>query len=324
MAIPRKDQIDTESGGYYHLISRCVRRAFLCGDDPESKRNFEHRREWIEKRILELAEVFAIEVYAYAVMHNHYHLVVYVDPKAPEGWSDLEVAERWLKVFPGKLDDPRFKTQRALRIQAIVADKVLLAEYRSRLGNLSWLMRRINEPLARMANAEDCCKGHFWESRFKSQALLDEAAALACMAYVDLNPVRAGLTTRLEDSERTSAQRRIRRLTDGALEKAIQSVAGDVRSRTMVISLKDYLTLVEWTGKSIQTPGKASIPANLAPIFERLNINQAHWLNQIQTFGSSRCRVIGCLHKVQQHLEKLGQKWLQGIKKIQPLYLSPE
>jgi len=85
-----------------------------------------------------------------------------------------------------------------------------------------------------------------------------------------------------------------------------------------------YLTLVEWTGKSIQTPGKASIPANLAPIFERLNINQVHWLTQVQTFASSRCRVIGCLHQVQQHLEKLGQKWLQGVKKIQPLYLSPE
>jgi len=72
MAIPRKDQIDTESGGYYHLISRCVRCAFLCGDDPKTRRSFEHRRKWIENRILELAEVFAIEVYAYAVMHNHY------------------------------------------------------------------------------------------------------------------------------------------------------------------------------------------------------------------------------------------------------------
>ena len=185
-------------------------------------------------------------------------------------------------------------------------------------------MRRINEPLARMSNAEDCCKGHFWESRFKSQALLDEAAALTCMAYVDLNPIRAGITTRLEESDHTSIKNRVQRLTDNEMTNTMRSVAGDVRSRTMVIPLKDYITLVEWTGKSIQATGKASIPPNLASIFTRLNINQDNWLGQVQYFGSPRCRAIGCLQEVQQHIEKLGQKWFQGIKKIQPLYLSSE
>ena len=94
MAIPRKDQIDVENAGYYHLISRCVRRAFLCGQDPDTGDDCEHRREWIENRIIKLAKIFSIEVYAYAVMHNHYHLVVYCDPKLPLSWSDQEVAER--------------------------------------------------------------------------------------------------------------------------------------------------------------------------------------------------------------------------------------
>jgi hypothetical protein len=63
MAIPRKDLIDSENAGYYHLISRCVRRAFLCGHDPETGKDFDHRRQWIEDRILALAKVFSIEVY---------------------------------------------------------------------------------------------------------------------------------------------------------------------------------------------------------------------------------------------------------------------
>jgi len=173
MAIKRSEQIDPENAGYYHLTSRCVRRAFLCGIDEETGINYDYRRQWIEDRILELANLFSFEVYAYAVMHNHYHLVIYSDPKLPESWSDLEVAEKWLKVFPGKLDNPKFKLQRDLKLQAIMASPELLATYRERLGSVSWLMRRINEPLAKMANKEDFCKGHFFEARFNSQALLD-------------------------------------------------------------------------------------------------------------------------------------------------------
>lgn len=106
MAIKRSELIDSESAGYYHLTTRCVRRAFLCGVDKEINQSYEHRRQWIENRIVALADIFSIEVYSYAVMHNHYHLVVYSDPLGPNQWSDLEVAKRWLKLYPGKLNNP--------------------------------------------------------------------------------------------------------------------------------------------------------------------------------------------------------------------------
>jgi len=171
---------------------------------------------------------------------------------------------KWLKVFPSRYNNPKFKQQRELRLQAIVSDPELLATYRERLGNISWLMRRINEPLAKASNAEDFCKGHFWESRFKSQALLDEGAALTCMAYVDLNPIRAGIAKSLPESQHTGIKKRLDKLSEAELNRTIKAIAGKVKNRTMVLKLKDYIALVEWTGQAIVYPNKSKIPAHLS------------------------------------------------------------
>ncbi|WP_444995333.1 transposase [Aliikangiella sp. IMCC44359] len=322
MAIPRREQIDSENPGYYHLISRCVRRSFLCGFDAETGINYEHRRQWIENRLLQLADVFAIEVYAYAVMSNHYHLVVYSNPKAPEQWSDLTVAERWLKAFPGKIDKPEFQQQRQLRLQAIVNDKELLATYRKRLGDISWLMRRLNEPLARLANLEDGCKGHFWESRFTSQALLDESAALACMAYVDLNPIRAGMSQSLQTSEHTSIKKRVESMTPGQLNQAVTSIAGNIKARRLNLKLNDYIELVEWTGKNIVYPNKTAIPPHIQSVLAQLNINHSHWLSQIQHYGTNYGRFVGCIHSIKAKVVELEQRWIQGSQQLQQLFSS--
>src|SRR5690554_3434747 len=86
---------------FYHVISRCVRRTFLCGQDRATGRCYEHRRGWIEERIRLLASVFAVDVAAYAVMSNHYHLVVKLSPDDIEPWSMDEVLARWCSLYKG-------------------------------------------------------------------------------------------------------------------------------------------------------------------------------------------------------------------------------
>ena len=195
MTRPRSSLISLADTPWYHVVNRCVRRAFLCGHDAHSGQNFEHRRGWVETRIRELASVFAIDVAAYAVMSNHYHIVLRIDAERARTWGDDEVLRRWTQLFTGPVLEQRYMQP---QLRALMGDAELakVAEfvgiYRTRLFDVSWYMRVLNESIARQANAEDGVKGRFWEGRFKSQALLDEQALLSAMAFVDLNPVRAG------------------------------------------------------------------------------------------------------------------------------------
>jgi len=170
-----------------------VRRAFLCGVDSHTGFNFEHRRQWIVDRIKLLSSVFAIDLCAYAVMSNHYHLVIKIDVDEARQWSDEEVARRWMQIFSGSVLMHQFLANASLTKAELAYIADLLSTWRGRLCDLSWFMRCLNEPIARMANSEDQCTGRFWEGRFKSQALLDVRAVLACMTYVDLNPIRAAI-----------------------------------------------------------------------------------------------------------------------------------
>ncbi len=178
--------------GVYHCINRCVRRSFLCGGDPVSGKNYDHRRQWIQDRIQFLAGQFGVDVLGFAVMSNHLHVVLRNRPDIVQGWSDADVARRWWSLFPKRRDaegKPREPTE--FELQMITADAARFAEIRHRLSNVSWFMRCLVEPIARNANREDFCTGRFWEGRFKCQPILDESALAACLAYVDLNPIRA-------------------------------------------------------------------------------------------------------------------------------------
>ena len=211
MALPRSKYVPEGKEGFYHCFCRCVRRAFLYGFDSHTGRDFSHRKAWIEDRLRELASIFAIQVSTYSVMDNHYHTTVRTRPDIVDGWSDEEVAKRWLILYPTRY---RLKKTKKLSIEEqihlLALNPERIAILRKRLSSLSWFMKQINEFIARAANKEDGVKGRFWESRFKCTALLDESAILAGMVYVDLNPVRAGVAETPEESDFTGIQQRIR------------------------------------------------------------------------------------------------------------------
>ena len=102
MTYPRRTLFEPGQGGAYHCVSRCVRRAWLCGIDSYTGKSFEHRKPIVEARIQKLGEIFAVGIHTYAVMSNHLHIVLRVAPR-----SDEELALRWLALYPPKpIDDP--------------------------------------------------------------------------------------------------------------------------------------------------------------------------------------------------------------------------
>ena len=203
----RSEVMDPSQIQIFHCTHRCVRRAFLCGNDPYSGVSYEHRREWIRKRLEFLASIFGIDCLTYTVMENHLHQVLRSRPDVVEGWSDEEVARRWLRLFPVRVNDDGSPAEPSQpEIDSIVNDPDKLSKRRRRLSDISWWARCTAENIARQSNREDNVTGHFWEGRYKSQLLLDEASVLACAAYVDLNPIRAAMAESLETSKFTGAR----------------------------------------------------------------------------------------------------------------------
>ena len=232
---------------FYHLTSRCVRRSHLCG--RRGKRDFSHRKQWLVDRILQLGQAFSIEIHAYAIMSNHFHLVVYYDPTESQSWTAEEVANRWFKAFPlrtrkGLADEKRLSDAKI----ALIEDTERLQQARSKLGSQATFMQMLKQPIARRANREDGCEGHFFDQRYYSGALLSKEAILAAMAYVDLNPIRAKIAKTLEDSEFTSLAKRIRK---HKLELPMRPiVSGILKPRFAIkIALIDYVLRVEAASK---------------------------------------------------------------------------
>ena len=205
MTTRRSDTL-VEEESTYHCIARCVRRAFLCGTDSYTGKNFDYRKDWVYERLQFLVLIFTIEALAYALMDNHMHTMLRTRPDLLESLSNREVATRWLMLYPPKGDTPEVLND---AIERLSRDKKRIRKLRKRLGSISWFMKSLNEFIARKANLEDGCKGRFWEGRFKCQRLVGEQALLTCSAYIDLNLIRAGKAKTPESSEYTSAYERI-------------------------------------------------------------------------------------------------------------------
>lgn len=307
MPKPRYRQVSVECTPYYHCVSRCVRRAYLCGSDPSTGFNFAHRRQWIVDRIKLLCSVYAIDLCAYAIMSNHYHIVIKIDVDRVNQWPDKEIARRWMQVFPGNRLMQQYLMNTDLTRDEFQGVEALFVTWRERLCDLSWFMRCINEPIARMANAEDHCTGRFWEGRFKSQALLDERALLACMAYVDLNPIRAGMARTPEQSDYTSVQARIEWPASESLARFSEQ-----GGNTIPCSLKDYLELVDWGGREIKQNKRGYIPANTPPILTRLRMGASPVLDYLAKDDIPSLGALGPASALKAFARSVGQKFIKG------------
>ncbi len=337
MATPRSEQIDTTVTRYYHCISRCVRRAFLCGNDRYSGRNYDHRKEWVRQRLKKLAQLFALDICAYAVMSNHNHVIVALDEERAQVWSEQEVVKRYTTLHP----------QTVSQWQACLSDpsrRELLETWRSRLASVSWFMRALSENIARRANREDQVTGRFWEGRFKSQPLLDETGLLACMAYVDLNPVRAGVCDSFKESSFTSIQERLfeasraragqdEPTSPSGLAPMLGQATTHSGQRELPVSLAEYLALLAWTETTIRNapsirdqPQPRTTPRNGArppssKLLQSRHIQPAGWIAAMSTSETESATCLGAEHSLLGRAETTNRRFVRGLglaRKIAP------
>ena len=316
MTTARREIVDVSVTRWYHCISKCVRSAFLMADDAGND-----RKQWIEDRLQILAQNFSIAVGGFAVMDNHLHVLCRLDPEVARTWTAEETVRRWIAIYPPAnldVDDPK---SLKMWVDHQAKDEKQVAVYRERLSNLGWFMKALKEPLSRLCNRADGVKGTFWEARYKSIAVLDTEALLATCAYIDLNPVAAGIAEVPERSEHTSIKQRVEHARDcdklEALKAARQgSVAGckaagsfeekhwlvplqDRRSQAGTrpataregmlesFSLGSYLLLVDYTGRLFRN-GKARINEGVKEVLDRLGTSVEFWGERIKKMMSSR------------------------------------
>ena len=316
----------------FHLTNRCVRRTFLCGIDKTTGKDYSHRKGWIRQRLEELAGIFGLDILGFAVLSNHLHVVVRTRPDIVLAWSDSDVVCRWWQLFPLRRTENRLPAEITPdEVSALCCDTTGLQRKRERLSSISWFMRCLAEPIARRGNRDDDVTGRFWEGRFRAQILLDETAITACLAYVDLNPIRAGAATSLADSEFTSVRERISDLVasqsattpthqeelmaHGARAGWLSPLSlkpGNVSSEKITtrrasnrgcipMSLTQYLDLLEWTGRQMRGDKAGRIPAESASILELLECSEDTWLRYVQRFRKVFKSAAGLLRNTRAH-----------------------
>ncbi|GAA0854438.1 transposase [Aliiglaciecola litoralis] len=250
-------------------------------------------------------------------MSNHTHVVVHVDKEIALSWTINEVLLRYHRLHKGTLLTQKYMSGNELSSGEYVSFIETVEVYRARLYNISWFMRDLNEHIARQANKEDNCSGRFWEGRFKSQALLDESALLSCMAYVDLNPIRAKISKAPETAEFTSIKKRIEAVKNKGKQASILMpfIGGQRQSRRkgIAFNLNDYFELVDMTGRCIRNDKAAYIENTQNPILERLGLHSNQWLSLSINFEKHFCYAAGSELVMNKFKSHTNHKRLRGM-----------
>jgi hypothetical protein len=319
----RCEVIDPGEVNVVHVHNRTVRRCFLFGQDELTGKNFDHRKVWIEDCLKHFAAHFGIDLLTYAVMSNHFHLILRNRPDVVATWDDTEVARRWLMICPHRKDEsgrPLPPTEAELNL--IRRCPLRLQQIRKRLADVSWWMRLMCQKIATRSNQEDGASGHFFEERYRAVRLVDDASVLACSAYVDLNPIRAAICQTIETSEHTSVKIRIdamrqsdlpRCQTGSAKRPRVVPIrpridaflsplsidertdsAGPVASADsdrcsdkgfLPMSVLDYVELLDWTARQVAAGKPGKTPSSAPPVVKRLAASGEAWCELVGSFG---------------------------------------
>lgn len=307
---------------YFHCTSRCVRGSYLFGFNRQTGEDLGHRRIWLRERLLKLADVFSISLMAFAIMENHFHVVLRVDSSRAEKWTDEEVIRRWHRLFKGTDSSHRFIDSRESLTEYEEQElKQHIESWRDALQNIGWFMRCAKEPLARKANAEDGCTGRFWEGRYHCQALLDTKAVLACMTYVDLNPMRAKMCTNPEDDRFTSLHYRSKTKASGhgtiGLGKSIVNLDDShdnfpLPQMHIPVTNREYLTLVDATARRHRSEKRGVLSEQASPILERIGIPYRYWSELEMRFSRHFHALVGSRNSLLNACRLLGQSCARG------------
>ena len=338
VACARRKLLGRDRQAVFHCWTRCVRRAFLCGVDVHTQKDYSHRRDWIVNREEQLAGLFAIDIEFRTELSNHLHLVLRTLPRVARRWSAQEVARRWLtitKLAKCLSDDlPRPDPQ---RVEALAKDKKKIDKLRRRLSNVSWFMGVLCENIARRANAEDDCTGRFWENRFKCRECTDQSAVLLCGIYVDLNAFRAGeadapgrrATHRIFQRLQARGMRKnaadrpdawLGELTLQPERKSDEALAYTSRSGRrasdqgiLPISLDDYVQLLKWTAEQVRSGQRSTIPQDLVTVLDHMEVKHDAWLDSVEDYEQAFGHAVGRPESLVAVAQRMELKHLKGI-----------
>jgi REP element-mobilizing transposase RayT len=322
MVFARAATLPQGGRGTYHVITRCTRRAFLMGEARG------HRRGWLADSISEMVPHFGIDLVTYAIMSNHLHLIVRLRPERVDEWTPLEAARHALNIFPARTG----WQNEALPLSAALVEnysehRTWLKQQRDRLKSLSWFMRVVKQGISRRANGEDECRGHFWESRFQNVALLDEAAVIACMVYVDLNPIRAGMAKTIRASSYSGGRGRLllneeagendwehgeralaKRMVGMRSVAPVHAVTGE--ELTSWVNGPDYLQILESTHTSLSGAAKGSWHHHLVNACTRLSLDIDRWRQVMGEGGKFSGTALGSASTRQRLANHLKREWI--------------
>ena len=332
MVVARKFLIRDGEIGTYHVISRCVRRSWLCGVDPYSGMDYSHRKEWVRRRLKLLSELLSIEVCGYSIMDSHAHGMLRTRPDLSEKWSSKEVARRWWYLNPKRRDsfgnplEPSDSDLDQILFDEKTGDSQGRCELlRKRLTSISWFMRYLNENIARRANREDGCTGRFWEGRFKSVALLDQAAVLACLAYIDLNPIHAGIARTPEGSDHTSGQDRYRsQISKEKLHELRAAYAEKMAKKQRAIEIDKVIKKHEFTTENHKWLSPISawpLDKPRQEVSSFLNLKESDYLELLDWTGrqhrlDKKGNIPSHLKPILKRMEIETEEWLRTVKKF--------